>query len=83
MGFNRIRKNHPINPSGSMTNKVQLFFLEYQEEVNLEGKTPSSGRREDPATMHLQSPSPLSKELRELHIAQRGTLGENSPQDGP
>jgi hypothetical protein len=45
-----------------MTNKVQLFFLEYQEEVNLEGKTFSNGRLEDPATMHLQSPSPLSKE---------------------
>ena len=66
-----------------MANKVQLFFLEYQEEVDLEGKTPSNGRREDPATMHLQSPSLLYKEWREVHTAQGGGLGENGPQNGP
>jgi len=66
-----------------MTNKVQLFFLEYQEEVNLEGKIPSIGRREGPATMNLQSPSPLYKEWGKVHTAQGGSLGENDPQNEP
>jgi len=64
-----------------MTNKVQLFFLLYQEEVNLEEKIPSNERREDSATMHLQSPLSLYKEWREVHAAQGGAVEGNRPQD--